>query len=186
MFAKEASRFQCTCWEKHDITEQPVNAYVFDGMQPLNLFFFKPSNWNVRQEFENLCTMVILSYADCWCLVHFSCNISCDHSHKARLCYGWPIKTESYICVTILLQGVHNKKILLWSTLSCRRSYNRNAKQGEWGLLPRTAEVRCTADIITRQWKTAVSLAMTTNRKFRRLQTGCETAIHEVHTYIIG
>jgi len=32
--------------------------------------------------------VAILSYADCLCVVHFSCNISCNRSHKARLCYG--------------------------------------------------------------------------------------------------
>jgi len=28
--------------------------------------------------------------------------------------------------------------------------------------------------------------SVTTNWKFQRLQTGCETAVHEVHTYVIG
>jgi len=29
-------------------------------------------------------------------------------------------------------------------------------------------------------------ISITTNMKFRRLQTGCKTAIQEVHMYIIG
>ena len=29
-------------------------------------------------------------------------------------------------------------------------------------------------------------ISITTNMRFRRLQAGCETAIQEVHTYIIG
>ena len=35
-------------------------------------------NWNVRQEWKNLCTIGILSNKDSWCLVPFSSNIFCD------------------------------------------------------------------------------------------------------------
>ena len=105
-FPNEASQFQCKFWEKRDITVQPVITYIYLCVRwyAASLsYFFKPSNWNVRLAFENLCTVAILSYTDCWCLVHFS-NISCNHSHKGRLCFAYRIKTEIDISVTTLRQ----------------------------------------------------------------------------------
>jgi hypothetical protein len=29
-----------------------------------------------------------LYHIDCWCLVHFSSNKSCNRSYKGRLCFG--------------------------------------------------------------------------------------------------
>jgi hypothetical protein len=88
-------------------------------------YFFKPSNWNIRQAFENIYTIPILSYTDSWCLVHFSSNISWNHSHKVRLHFGCRIKTAIYPS-PYYGSTVHSKKILLQSTLSFRCSCNSN------------------------------------------------------------
>jgi hypothetical protein len=62
----------------------PLITYIYlcgNGMQPLAYIFqtftARDLNWNVRQAWKNLCTFRILSYADNWCLVPFSSNISC-------------------------------------------------------------------------------------------------------------
>jgi hypothetical protein len=89
-FANEASQFQCKFWEKHDITMQPVITYIYFFVRwyaACLSYFFKPSNWNVRQPWGNLYTTGILSCTDCWCLLPFSSNISCNCSHK--VCLLW-------------------------------------------------------------------------------------------------
>jgi hypothetical protein len=88
VFANEASQFQCKFWKKRDITVQPVTTYIHLCVwwyAASLTYFSKPSNWNVGQAWENLYTIGILSYTDCWCLLPFSSNISCNRSHKAHL-----------------------------------------------------------------------------------------------------
>jgi hypothetical protein len=104
-FDNEASQFQCKFWEKHDITVQPVITYMCLCVQwyaASLLSFFKPSNWNVRQAWENLYTIGILSYMDCWCLLPFSSNISCNCSRKVRLFWQQDINGVQHIrhCIT--------------------------------------------------------------------------------------
>ena len=110
------------------------------------MYFFKPSNWNVRQAFENVYTVAILSYTDCWCLVHFSSNISCNLSHK--VCLFWLQDKNTTIYPSPYYGSeVHSRKILLQSTLSFRCSCNSNAWQSEWGFTPRNVELRRTPNI---------------------------------------
>ena len=152
-FAKEASQFQCTCWEKHDITNSlqlPMCSMAMVCSLLIFFFFFKPSNWNVRQASENLCTVAILSYADCWSIVHFSCNISCNRSHKARLCdkkYAHHITTAGYTARKFCYEAHCHVDIPITGIL---RRMNEASFQ--------KFEVLRTADV-TRQWKTSVALA---------------------------
>jgi len=123
-FANEASQFQFKFWEKHDITVRPVITYIYLCVQCYAvslLYFFKPSNWNIRQAWKNLYTLIILSYTDIWCLVPFSSNISCNRTHKVCLCFEHR-RRNSVIYQSlndiVLCSGVHSKKILLHSTPS--------------------------------------------------------------------
>jgi hypothetical protein len=124
-FANEASQFQCKFWEKHDITVQPVIIYIYLCVQwyAASLsYFFKPSNWNVIQALENLYIIGILSYTDCWCLVHFSSNMSCNRSHKVCFCFGYRIKTECNISVTILQQQAAGYTVRKFCYKACRHN----------------------------------------------------------------
>jgi len=59
-FANEASQFLYKFWEKHDITLQPVitSIYLCVLWYAASLsYFFKPSNWNVRQVWKNVYTI---------------------------------------------------------------------------------------------------------------------------------
>jgi len=118
-FANEASQFQCKFWEKHDITMQPVITYIYLCVwwYAASLwYFFKPSNWNVKQAWKNLYTIGILSYTDSWCLVSFSSNISCDRTYKLDLCFDYRIRNSviyQSLNDVVLCSRVHSKKILL-------------------------------------------------------------------------
>jgi hypothetical protein len=51
-FADETSQFQWKFWEKRDITVQPAITYIYLCVRwyaACLSYFFKPSNWNVRQ-----------------------------------------------------------------------------------------------------------------------------------------
>ena len=121
-FPNEASQFQCKFWEKRDITVQPVITYIYLCVRwyaALLSYFFKPSNWNVRQAWENLYTIGILSYTDCWCLLPFSSNTVYPATvHVKCVCYGYRIKRECNISFSILRQWGTQQKILLLITLS--------------------------------------------------------------------
>jgi hypothetical protein len=96
-FAHTASQFHFKFWEKHDITVQPVITFIYLCVRwyAASLsYFFKPSNWNVRQTWKNQYTLGILSYTDIWCLVPFSSNISCDCTHKVCLCFDCRIRNS--------------------------------------------------------------------------------------------
>lgn len=123
-FANKASQFQFKFWEKHDITLQPVITYVYLCVQCYAAslsYFFKHSNWNVRQAWKNLYTLGILSFTDIWFLVPFSSNISCNHTHKLCLCFDYRRRNSviyQSLNDVVLCIGVHSKKILLHSTPS--------------------------------------------------------------------
>ena len=85
-FVKEASQFENTLWENHDLTVQPVITYVYlCGRIPTScLSYFcnchsvmdqKP-NWNVRLALEKIYHWYFIIYRRC--LVPSSINISCD------------------------------------------------------------------------------------------------------------
>ena len=71
------------------------------------IVFFKPPFCN-RAETELTCntgitetiTICILSYTDSWCLVPFTSNIPCDHTHKAVSLFWLHNHEQRHISVT--------------------------------------------------------------------------------------
>jgi hypothetical protein len=152
-FANESSQFQCKFWEKHDITVQPVITYIYLCVwwYAASLwYFFKPSNWSIRQARENLYTIGILSYTVCWCLLPFS-NIYPATVHIKCICFGYRIKRECNISLTMLRQqGTQQESSATMHAVMIRRSCNSSTWQSEWGFVPRTVELHRTASV---SWK---------------------------------
>jgi hypothetical protein len=175
---KEASQFQHTFWEKHDITSPPVIAYIYLCVRwYATSYFFKPSNWNVRQAFENVYAVAILSYTDCWCLVHFSSNTSCNRSRKVRLCFGYRIKTGQYIHHRIMAAGYTARKFCYKACCHLDVPVTVMLGRVNEALLLKLMNCVALPTSLERAMKDLCCFSITTSMRFQRLQACCETAI---------
>ena len=136
-FANEDSQFHYKFWEKHDITVQPVITYIYLCVlwyAASSSYFSKPSNWIIGQVWKNLYIVGILSYPECWCIVPFSSNISCDLTHKVYLCFDYWIRNSViYQSLNDLQQGTQQEYSATKLAVIIRYSCNSNAWQSEWG-----------------------------------------------------
>jgi hypothetical protein len=120
------------------------------------------------------------------CLVHFRSNISCNCSHKMRLCFGYRVKTWQYICHHITAAGYTARKFCYKAR--CHLDVPVTVMLSRMNEASLLELLNCVALLtyLERTMKDLCCLRITTNMRFRRLQACCETSIQEVHMYIIG
>ena len=112
--------------------------------------------------------------------------ISCNRSHKVRLCFAYRIKTERYIRHHITAAGYTARKFCYKAhchlDVPVTGTLSRVNEASFLGLL------NCVALLmyVEKTMKDLCCFSITISMRFRRLQTSSETAIHEVQKYIIG
>jgi hypothetical protein len=157
----------------------PIFMIVGEVMHPVYLFSNRRyavehvPNWNVRQSWKNLIllafNLVKTVVAKCILVVTFTAFVWSDRQ--------LPGTSE-----------VHNMKILLLSTLSFKMPVTPTHGRVNGGSLPEWVLHTKSRCWMNHEKELKRFCAWRNNRhvRFRNLQDGWETTIHELHTYIIG
>ena len=133
----------CT-WVSHGkVVTSKFSLYLLVWMSLciLLILFFKPSFCNGpetelkwKTDIEKLYNICMLSFADSWCLVPFSSNISWDCKHNVRLCYDHRGKRFIYQSPNNQFRAEYTASNLLYEACHHKQnSCNSNAYQSEWG-----------------------------------------------------